>query len=115
MLLRRLDNIPYVDQNVIGSIPVRAHAWVVDQVPGWGVWEATVQCFFHTSMFLSLSLSLQSPLSKNKQIKSSKKEDKRKAAQNNDKAQKQWSITDSFNKEILKNHVACAHKDPEIL
>ena len=49
--------------------PVRAHAWVVNQVPSRGH-DARGN---HTLMFLSLSFSLPSPLSKNKQIKSLKK------------------------------------------
>ena len=47
--------------------PVRAHAWVVVQVPSGGhMWGN------HTLMFLSLSFSLPSPPSKNKYIKSFK-------------------------------------------
>ena len=41
--------------------PVRAHAWVVGQVPSRGRVQGN-----HTLMFLSLSFSLPSPLSKNK-------------------------------------------------
>ena len=41
--------------------PVRAHAWVAGQVR-----EATNWCISCTLMFLSLSFSLPSPLSKNK-------------------------------------------------
>ena len=40
--------------------PVRAHAWVAGQVPSWGHVKGN-----HTLMFLSLSSSLPSPLSKN--------------------------------------------------
>ena len=40
---------------------VRAHAWVVGWVPNWGHARGN-----DTSMFLSLSFSLLSPLSKNK-------------------------------------------------
>ena len=40
---------------------VRAHAWVAGQVPGRGCMRDN-----HTLMFLSLSLSLSSSLSKNK-------------------------------------------------
>ena len=40
--------------------PVRAHAWVVGQVPSGGHVKGN-----HTLMFLSLSFSLPSPLSKN--------------------------------------------------
>ena len=40
--------------------PVRAHACVVGQVPSWGHMRGN-----HTLMFLSLSFSLLSPLSKN--------------------------------------------------
>ena len=40
--------------------PVRAHVWVVGQVPGWGHGRG------NGSRFLSLSLSLPSPLSNNK-------------------------------------------------
>ena len=39
--------------------PVRAHAWVVGQVPSRGHMRGN-----HTLMFLSLSFSLPSPLSK---------------------------------------------------
>ena len=46
--------------------PVRAPAWVTGLVPGRGVQEATDGCFLHVSMFLSLSFSLPSSLSKNK-------------------------------------------------
>ena len=45
--------------------------------PVEGVWEAADWCFSHTSMFLSLSFSLPSPLSKNKYIKSLKKTKKK--------------------------------------
>ena len=45
---------------------VRAHAWVVGSVLVGGVQEATNLCFSCTLMFLSLSFSLPSPLSKNK-------------------------------------------------
>ena len=31
------------ERKVTGSIPVRAHVWVVGQVPGWGRAEATDQ------------------------------------------------------------------------
>ena len=48
--------------------PVRAHAWVAAQVPGWGMQKAT-----YTLMFLSLSFSLPSPLSKNKISKRKKR------------------------------------------
>ena len=41
--------------------PVRAHAWVAGQVPSGGHVRSN-----HTLMFLSLSFSLPSPLSKNK-------------------------------------------------
>ena len=41
--------------------PVRAHAWAVGHVPSWGHVRDN-----HTLMFLSLSFSLPSPLSKNK-------------------------------------------------
>ena len=42
-------------------LPVRAHAWVAGQVPRTGRSRGS-----HTLMFLSLSFSLPSPLSKNK-------------------------------------------------
>ena len=48
--------------------PVRAHAWVVGQVPSRGHTRGN-----HTLMFLSLSFSLPSPLSKNKQNLKKKK------------------------------------------
>ena len=38
--------------------------------PVGGVWEATNQSFYHTSLFLSFSFSLPSLISKNKEIKS---------------------------------------------
>ena len=41
--------------------PVRAHAWVVGQIPSGGHMRDK-----HTLLFLSLSFSLPSPLSKNK-------------------------------------------------
>ena len=47
------------------QFPVRAHAWVVGQVPSGGQVRGN-----HTLIFLSLSFSLPSPLSKNKKIKS---------------------------------------------
>ena len=47
--------------SVSGSIPVRAHAWVVGQVPSRGHASSN-----RTLMFLSRSLSLPSPFSKNK-------------------------------------------------
>ena len=55
-------------QKVAGWIPVRAHAWVAGQVPSRGCVRGN-----HTLMFLSLSFSLPTPLSKNKQIKSFRK------------------------------------------
>ena len=42
-------------------LPIRAHAWVASQVPSMGHVRGN-----HTLMFLSLSFSLSSPLSKNK-------------------------------------------------
>ena len=54
-------------ESLLVHFPVRAHAWVAGQVPRWGsVWEATNRCFSQTFMFLSLSFSVPSPLSKNK-------------------------------------------------
>ena len=50
---------------------VGARGWALGQGPSRGVQEATNQCFSHTSMFLFLSFSLPSPLSKNKHITSS--------------------------------------------
>ena len=44
--------------------PVRAHAWVAGQVPSRGRARGN-----HTLMFLSLSFSLPSPVSKTKQTK----------------------------------------------
>ena len=43
------------------QFPIRAHAWVAGQVPSWGCIRSN-----HTLMFLSLSFSLPSPLSRNK-------------------------------------------------
>ena len=45
------------------QVPVRAHAWVVGQVPSWGCTRGN-----HTLIFLSLSFSLPSPLKINKYI-----------------------------------------------
>ena len=50
-----------VNQRVAGPIPSQAHAWVTGQVPRWRQRRGN-----HTLMFLSLSFSLPSPLSKNK-------------------------------------------------
>ena len=55
------------NRKVAGLIPVRAHAWVASQVPGWGVREAAGPIISGTWMFLSLSSFLPSPLSKNKE------------------------------------------------
>ena len=49
------------------QFPVRAHAWVVGQVPSRECARGD-----HTLMFLSLSFSFPSPLSKNKYIKTLK-------------------------------------------
>ena len=46
------------------QFPVWAHAWVAGQVPSRGCVRGN-----HTLMFLSLSFSLPSPLSKNKILK----------------------------------------------
>ena len=43
------------------QLPLRAHAWVMDQLPRKGHTRGN-----HTLLFLSLSFSLPSPLSKNK-------------------------------------------------
>ena len=43
--------------------PVRAYAWIAVQVPSWGCWRGN-----HILIFLSLSFSLLSPLSKNRYI-----------------------------------------------
>ena len=45
---------------------VRAHAWVVGQVPSWGKWG---NLSVDTPMFLSFSSSLHFPFSKNKILK----------------------------------------------
>ena len=50
-----------VNQRVAGSIPSHTHAWVAGQIPGGGHLNGN-----HTLVFLSLSVSLPSPLSKNK-------------------------------------------------
>ena len=42
------------------QFPLRAHAWVVSQVPSMGLLRGN-----HTLIFLSLSFSFSSPLSKN--------------------------------------------------
>ena len=49
------------NQRSLVQFPVRAHAWVVGQVPRRGHMRGN-----HTLMFLSLSFFLLSPLSKNK-------------------------------------------------
>ena len=49
------------NQRVMVQIPVRAHAWVAGQVPSKGHVRSN-----HTLMFVSLSFSFPSPLSKNK-------------------------------------------------
>ena len=56
------------NQRVSGSIPVRSYAWVAGQVPSRGRARGN-----HTLMFLSLSFSLPSLLSKNKFIVEIKK------------------------------------------
>ena len=48
-------------KELVVTFPVRAHAWVVGQVPSVGHARDN-----DTLMFLSLSFSLSSPLSKNK-------------------------------------------------
>ena len=55
-----IDHWP-VNQRVSVQFPVRTYAWVVGQVPGRECARGN-----HTLMFLSLSPSLLSPLSKNK-------------------------------------------------
>ena len=50
-----------VNQRVVGLIPTRAHAWFVGQVPSRGRMKGN-----HILMFLSLSFSLPSSLSKHK-------------------------------------------------
>ena len=65
MCFRGLGIIPQTNRSPV-RFPVRAHASVVGQVPGWGHERG------NWSMFLSLSFSLPLPLSKNKEIKSLK-------------------------------------------
>ena len=48
-------------KGLLVQFPVRAHAWVVGQVPSRGIMRDS-----HTLIFLSLSFSFTSPLSKNK-------------------------------------------------
>ena len=56
---------------------VRAHAWVAGQIPSWeGVRGNRLMYLSCTSIFLSLSFSLLSSLSKKKWIKSLKKKNK---------------------------------------
>ena len=51
---------------VASLIPDRVHARVAGQVPSWGrARRNRLVCLSQTSMFLSLSFSLLSPLSKN--------------------------------------------------
>ena len=59
---------------VTGLIPIRACAWVVGQVPSWGVGQAVDQCDVSLPLFLP-----PSPLSKNKYIKSKNIKLKKKA------------------------------------
>ena len=49
-----------------GRFPVRAHDWVATSSWSGCRWEATYQCFSHTSMFPSLSPSLPLSLRINK-------------------------------------------------
>ena len=56
-------------KGLLVSLPGRAHAWVAGQVPSRGCRRGN-----HALMFLSLSLSLPPPLSKNKKIKNLKKD-----------------------------------------
>ena len=57
-------------QKVTGLIPDQGICLDFGLVPGYGVGEATDQCISHTLMFLFLSFSPTSPLSKNNLIKS---------------------------------------------
>ena len=41
------------------QFPVRVHAWIVGQVPGWGVQEATGGSLTPTSLPSSLPISLK--------------------------------------------------------
>ena len=61
-----------VNQRVASSIPSQGTCLVVGQVPSWGCGRGN-----HILMFLSLSFSLPSPLSKNKPNKILKKEKKK--------------------------------------
>ena len=70
-----LDIVPRSERSPVQSL-VRAHAWVVGQIPSWGgggMGEATDRCLSHMSMFLSLPFSLLYLLSKNKYVKCFKK------------------------------------------
>ena len=58
---------PYTKQKVTSSIPSEGTCLGYGFSPQWGhVREATYRCFSFTSVFLSLSFSLPSPLSKKK-------------------------------------------------
>ena len=48
------------------GFPVRTHAWVVGQVPSWGLSRGNDQRISRTSMLPSVPFTLPSPLSKNK-------------------------------------------------
>ena len=64
--LSGLGILPQTERSQV-RFPVRAHAWEWQARSSVAVvQEATNWCFPHTSMFLSLSFSLPSPLSKNK-------------------------------------------------
>ena len=70
------------NQRVTGQFPVRAHAWVAGQGPSKGCARGN-----HTLMFLSLSFSLSSHLSKiNQSIKSKKKKNLE------DRIQRTWQL-----------------------
>ena len=56
--------------NVASWIPRQGTGLGCGPSPQWVRAEATYRCISHTSMFLSLSFSLPSPLSKDKYIKS---------------------------------------------
>ena len=53
-----------LNQRVLVQFPVRAHAWVVGQVPSWGHMRGN-----HTLMFLSLFLPLLPSFLKKKKLK----------------------------------------------
>ena len=53
-------------KRLLVQFPVRVHAWVTGQIPGWGCAKGNPLIFLSHIDVFSLSLSLPSPLSENK-------------------------------------------------